>query len=179
MKKLMKRSIALLMMLAMILAATSTTFAATSTKTVKKRSFSTSTSAIEKKATKVKKGTTKLNVKYGEGYIKFVAPKTKTYKFTFSNCTSKERNNNGYITFMRPDADSPKYTFSTEVKTYGGKDSTLWLSVNGFKFSKSSYGDDLGRPIASRTGTIKLKKGATVYMYLSFSDATKTKLVIK
>jgi len=55
MKKFMRRSVALMMMLTMILAATSTTFAAAKTKTVKKHAFSTSTSVINKSATKVKK----------------------------------------------------------------------------------------------------------------------------
>ena len=177
MKKLMKRSVALLMMLVMILAATSTTFAATKTKTVAKKDFTTSTSAIEKKATKVKTGTTKLYVKKGQGFIKFVAPKTATYKFTFSKCTSKKRANNGFAEVMKPDASSPKYSFLTDIKTKGGKSNTLWLSVNGAKFTDHDLVD---RPLASRTGTMKLKKGAVIYMYLYFGgDPVKTTLVVK
>ena len=179
MKKLMRRSIALLMMLAMILAATSTTFAATS-KTVKKKDFSTSTKVLEKSATKVKKGTTKLVIKKGQGYIKFVAPKTKKYSFTFSNVTTKKRNNNGFVSFQKPDADSPEYSFHYKVKTKGGKTETLWLSVNGNKFSKKSHPQLIDRPIASRTGTVSLKKGEVIYMYLYFSTGShNAKLVIK
>lgn len=56
MKKLMRRSIALLMMLVMIMAAASVAVSAkTVSKTVKKQKFTTSTKAIEKKAVKVKK----------------------------------------------------------------------------------------------------------------------------
>lgn len=177
MKKLLRRSVALLMMLALILAATSTTFAAAKTKTVKKKTFSTSTSAINKKATKVKKGTTKLYIKKGQGYVKFKAPKTKTYKFTISKCTSKKRNVSGYFYIMKPDSHSPKYSFITQVKTKGGKTGTLWLSANGYKSTSS---DTLTKPLSSRTGSIKLKKGQTVYLYISFLDVpTKAKLVIK
>ena len=176
MKKFMRRSVALMMMLTMILAATSTTFAAAKTKTVKKHAFSTSTSVINKSATKVKKGTNKLYIKRGQGYIKFVAPKTKTYSFTFSNCKSKKDSSNGFVEVQMPDKYSPKYSFMTEVSTKGGKNNTLWLSVNGHKFT----GDIADRPIATRTGKIKLKKGAVIYMFMSFLDTpTNVKLVIK
>ena len=181
MKKLMKRSIALLMMLVMIMAAASVAVSAkTVSKTVKKQKFTTSTNAIEKKAVKVKKGTTKLNIKKGQGYVRFVAPKTKTYTFTFSKCTSSMRSSNGYVTFMRKDASSPQYSYSfnTKLKTKGGKDNTLWLSVNGADFSSNS--NLLSRPIASRTGKIKLKKGESIYMYVYFGGRpAKAKLVIK
>ena len=177
MKKFMRRSVALLMMLTMILAATSTTFAAAKTKTVKNRAFTTSTSVINKSAIKVKNGTNKLYVKKGQGYIKFVAPKTKTYSFTFSNCKSKKDNNNGFIAIQTPDKSYPESSYYTEVRTKGGKYDSLWLSVNGHKFTT---GDLVTRPIATRTGKIKLKKGAVIYMYFYFgNNPTNTKLVIK
>ena len=94
--------------------------------------------------------------------------------------TSNVQMSNGYVTFMRRDSVSPKYSYSfnTKLKTKGGKDSTLWLSVNGADFSSNS--NLLSRPIASRTGKIKLKKGESIYMYVYFGGRpAKAKLVIK
>ena len=167
-------------MVFVLLGTMATPVLAASSKTVKKQGFTTNTKTIEKKATKVKKGTTNLTLSKGQGYIKFTAPSTKTYKFTFSNCKSKKYTNNGFFSAQTPDKNSPSYSFHTKVKTKGGKDSTLWLSFNGYKFTSSRY-KTIERPIAKRTGTIKLKKGQTIYFYLNSGTNGKatTKLVIK
>ena len=180
-KKLIRRSIVLLMMLVMLIPASSLVVSAKSvSKTIQKQDFTTSTRTINKKAAKVKKGTTRLFVRKGHGYVKFVAPKTRSYKFTFSKCRSTTQIRSGYVKFMRKDADSPQYCFSinSKVKTKGGKSSTLWLSVNGA--DSSSHSNVLKRRLASRTGKIKMKRGEVIYMYIYLGDTPgKTMLIIE
>ena len=177
MKRIAKR-ITVMAMVCVLLGTMATPVLAAASKTVKKSTFTTSTSTIEKKATKVKKGTTNLTFSKGEGYIKFVAPKTKTYKFTFSKCTSKQFSSNAFIAVQTPSKTSSKYSFYTDVKTKGGKYDTLWLSMNGYKHTD---GKILYRPLASRTATIKLKKGQKIYfhLYTGTSKKASMKLVIK
>ncbi len=171
MKHYTRRVLAVFLMLVMLMGTMSvSTFAATQTKSVKKQTFSTRTNTIKKKAATVKKGTTKLVIKKGEGYVKFKAPKTKYYKFTFSNFKSKKFSSNGFIYIQKPDKYSPEYSWQENVKTKGGKSTTLWMSVNGYKHS----GKLLYRPLAKRTGKIKLKKGETVYIYFYFSSSKHT-----
>lgn len=171
MKHYTRRILAVFLMLVMLMGTMSvSTFAATKTKSVNKRTFTTSTKAIKNKAATVKRGTTKLVIKKGRGYVKFKAPKTKNYKFTFSNFKDKKRNSVGYIYIQKPDKYSPKYSFQETVKTKGGKTTALWLSANGYKFG----GKVLYRPIAKRSGTIKLKKGETVYIYFNFGSSKHT-----
>ena len=176
MKKIIRRCFVLMLVAVMLTGAMSVSTFAAAKKTVKKQTFDTKTKTIEKKATKVKRGTTNLTISKGEGYIKFVAPKTKTYSITFSNVKTKN-GGSAFVEIQTRDADSPSYSFMTKVKTKGGKSNALWLSVNGTKFTER---DVLERPLAKRTGKIKLKKGQPVYMYFySGTKKTTAKLVIK
>ncbi|MDO4401108.1 MAG: hypothetical protein Q4D27_09210 [Coriobacteriia bacterium] len=134
-------------------------------KTVKTQGFTTTAKVVNKKATTVKAGTTKLTYKSGQGYIKFKATKTKVYSFTFSNVKGKGTNN-VYASFYRISKYSKKYIEGLTVKTKGGKDETLWLSANGYKFTGDYY-TALDKPIATRTGKVKLTKGQMVYIYLN------------
>lgn len=167
---------AVLVALLVALAFVPTDAYAASSKTVKKAGFTSETKVIEKKATKVTKGTTKLTFKKGEGFIKFKATKTKKYSFTFSNLKGK-KTNNAYITFKTPDKYSPEYSWSTPLKTKGGKSETLWLSVNGTKFT-GNY-KQIDKPIVKRTGTIKLKKGQMAYFYFYSGNNAKTTATLK
>ena len=150
-------------------------------KKVKKSGFTTSTPAINKKATKVKRGTNKLLVKGSTGYVKLVAPKTKTYSFTFSGVKGTDgRGSSAYATAMTPDSYYPHLSFSTntKMKTYGGKTNTLWLAYQGRTFNY--YSSKVSQPIAKRTGKIKLTKGQVFYFYFSGTAAnTYTTLKIK
>ena len=134
------------------------------TKKVKKQTFSTDTATINKKATKVSKGTTKLKYKGGKGYIKFVAPTTKKYSFKFSNVTAPGKCYSAFIEVQTPYSD-PSYSFLTEVKTAGGKTNTLWLKQKGVR----SYtgGKKVYRNLDSRTATITLSKGQAIYFFTS------------
>ena len=64
-----------------------------------------------------------------------------------------------FVEVQRPDASSPKYSFMTDVKTKCGKNITLWLSQNGYKYTSGKL---VSRNLPSRTATVKLKKGRNV-----------------
>lgn len=144
-------------------------------KSVSKQAFSTKTEVVHKKAATVKKGTTKLTFKKGMGYIKFKAPKTKTYSFKFSNVKSKKFSSCTYVSLYTPSSFKSKILAVKKMKTKGGKYNTLWLAANGYKHS----GKLLYRPLASRTGTVKLKAGQWVYFYLGNESGGKTTLTLK
>ena len=149
------------------------------TKSVKNIKFSpTLTTKIQKYATVVKKGSTKLQVK-NQGYVRFKVPSTKTYSFKFSGMTStKNKFNNGYAYIMLPtyrsysnDYDLSHLTFSTT----GGKTATAWYHTKYLADTAKTTGSFL----ASRTCKVKLKKGQTIYLYLSFATKGTINLTIK
>jgi hypothetical protein len=139
-------------------------------KGVNKQTFSTSTSAVHKKAAAVKKGTTKLTIKKGEGYIKFKATAAKTYSFKFSKVKSKKFSSCAYMSLYTPSSYKSSILAIKKMATKGGKYSMLWLSANGYKHS----GKLLYRPLASRTGKVKLKKDQWVYFYIGNKNGGKT-----
>lgn len=135
--------------------------AAATTKTVKHADFTTKLSVAKKKATVVKKGTTKLKVKPNGGYVMFKAPKTKTYKLTLSNLTSKNPIYSAFAEVLKP---QDKSILMTDVKTQGGRSNVLWLAdkANVAKDKK----DPISSRLASRYAKIKLKKGERVFLYI-------------
>ena len=161
----------------MVVCALAPSMAFAATKTVKTQEFSTTTSVLAKKATAVKKGTTKVVVKSAKGYVKFKAPSAKTYSFTISNAKG-EGTNIGFATLQTPLSTNAKYCLGTRMKTKGGKSDTLWFSVNGHKFDADAY-TALNRPLASRTGKVKLAKGQMAYLYFYTSTKNKTTLSLK
>jgi len=149
---------------------------AITTKGVTKCGFTTETSVIKKKATTVKKGATKIVVKKGQGYVKFKAPKTAKYAFTFSDLKSSTKYSSyGFVEFQTPDKRSPKYSFLTDLSTAGGKTDALKLTINGAK----SSGTGVYKYLAKRTGKIKLTKGQWAFFYFyNSSNKTTAKLTI-
>ena len=137
--------------------------------------FSTETATLNKKAKTVKVGTYKVTFKKGKGYLKFKAPKSKTYSFTFSNVKAKN-GASAYVTVQTPSPTAAKYAFSTEVSTKGGKTNTLWLGVNG----KTGYGTGVNECLKSRTAKMQLTKNGIVYFYFyNMEYKTTTSLKIK
>ena len=134
--------------------------AATKKKTVKKQSFTSETKKINSKAATVKKGTTKLTFKGGDGYVKFIAPRKKTYSFTFSKLKSKTTRFTS-IAIQLKDKASPSYAWLVKAKTYGGKTDFLHMGTNG---DSSKSGDKVGWYLPKRTAKIKLKKGDVLYL---------------
>ena len=143
-------------------------------KTVKNQKTVWKLSTVNKKATKVKKGTTNLTYTKGQGYIKFTAPKTKTYTFTFSNYKMKG-DTAGHIDFFKKDKYDSTRVDWIDVTTKGGKSDVLWMKTTGFK--EDTTGKVVDRFLHKRYGKVKLKKGETVYIHLY--SATKKKATMK
>lgn len=160
--KLFAAVLAVLMVLAM---SPATAFAATK-KTVKSYDINFSDSATymqKKKATVVRKGTTNLTYKGKSGLIMFTAPKAGKYTFTFTNCKNKTASDNNCYISVYKKSTYGNYITGYDVKTKGGKYSTLWLSVNNHSFTHSNV---LYRPIKTRVAkSVKLKKGEKIYFY--------------
>ena len=175
-KSLWGRLFALLAVLMLALSVATPAYAAKKA-TIKSANFNTRRAPVAKRATKVTKGTYKLTIAGGKGYAKFTAPATKTYTFNVSNVKDSNRGSNGYWYIMTSHGySSSKYIGQTEVKTQGGKTTTMWMTVNGYK----SSGTGTSKNLASRYAKIKLKKGETVFVYFSFlNKKTTATLVIK
>lgn len=175
-----KRLLAMLLVAIAIAAAINPVNAQAKTKkktiTLKVVSNYDSQTTAKKKSTTVKTGyiyTVKLKqymaLSYG-GYLKFKAPKTKTYKFTVSGVKHPVKKSilQGTVSFKNPTAYG---FFPIYVKTRGKKTDRLYVAAKTYKPGFS----DATNYYTSRTGTVKLKKGQTVYLNLDFNTMTYTK----
>ena len=179
--KTLKRSIlsfAVLLAMSLMICGLRPLQARAATKTVKKIDSSYDlTSKIKKKATVVKKGTTTLKVNT-TGYLKFKVPATKTYTFTLNKHTSSTGSYNcGFFHILRPTKDT--YTNEYHLKnltfsTQGGKTTSTFFQSDSYtgKITTGSF-------LPKRTCKIKLKKGQTIYLYLSFANKGSIRLNIK
>ena len=147
------------------------------TKVVKNCNYQTRTSVIKKKATVVKKGTVTLKVEKGVGYVKFKAPKTGKYAFTFSNAKSHNTYcNSAFVELQVPKSRYSKYSFLTKMSTKGGKSDTLWLAANE---ADSSEDSGVEKTLPTRTGKVKLAKGKLAFLYFHCSGGeSKVRLTI-
>ena len=179
--RMFKRFGALFAVLALLMAITPTMAYGATTKTVSKTDFTTSTKTLNKRATTVKKGTTTLKFKKGQGYLKFKAPTSKTYTFTFSNF--KNGDAYGVCAFFEtqtPDSDSPTYSFLKKVKTNGGKTDTLWIGTKNYKgMYVGSEKNALKRRRSTRYAKVSLKKGQMIYFYFSSATTKSVKATVK
>ena len=150
---------------------------------VKHHPFSpTLTASVKKKAFRVKTGKTtcKLTTKgYStSGYVSFKVPKSKKYKITFSRLTYPKNGygNNGFAYICRPvDSYGSIHLDQLTFSTTGGKTQTAYFGSASFADGKSTANSYL----ASRTCSLKLKKGETIYMYLYFSNPGSVQLNIR
>lgn len=135
-----------------------------------------------KKAPAVKTGKTTVTMKVGDGMVKFVAPKTKTYKITVSNYVDlkdKKGRLNGHFNICEVKGNpKSQYLSSMQFKTQGGKADTLkaankiWIGDRKEKKVTSySY-------LPSRTATVKLKKGQPIYIYGWFVQSEKVRYTL-
>ena len=149
----------------------------TKTITLKPLTERESYSYVKKKATTIKTGY-KYNIKlkqymaltYG-GYVKFKAPKTKTYSFTISNIKQPVKKGDplGRASFKK----AKNYSFyPLKVKTRNK--TTDCLNVSKTKY-RPPYGNDASVYYPSRTGKVKLKKNQTIYIYFWFDTMTYSK----
>lgn len=139
-----------------------------------------------KKAAKVKKGVTKVTVANSSNpYIKFTAPKTKTYTLTFYKVNAvrkadRKRNSvNGYLSIGKLSGYYSKYVSTQEVKTNYGKATSLQLCSRTFYKSwyRSSY-NSKKKPdsyLLKRFAKVKINKGETIYISGYFAGVTNSK----
>lgn len=128
-----------------------------------------------KKAPSVKVGTTTVTSKKAKTntakWVKFTATKKGTYKFTVSSFNPADQINCGTFTFYTNPA---KYETLRNLKTEGGRTDRFYIASKKFmqhyKPGKTAKKD---RYRSSRTVTINMTKGQTVYMRLYYTTANK------
>lgn len=174
MKKSMKRIIALTLAVVMAFLITTTAFP-TETYAATKKNKVTATSGTKptKKTPALKTGENVITYKKEAGWVKFTATKKGTYKFTFSNVASPEKNadQNGWGYFTIDDKDG-KYYFPIVTKTDKGKNKYINITT---KYCYKNYPDIAGDKYGyKRTATLSLKKGQTVYLYGSIIIGVKS-----
>ncbi len=157
--------------------------AKTKIKTVKpKAAYGATTNAYAKSvAKKVTTGTYRVYLDdyivytYG-GYLRFVAPKTKTYTFTVWNLqhpANKKGDLMGSMTFLCPYGYKNTGLARFYVKAKDGK--TVSLNVARPKPTGLHYAKKTDRYYTQRSGGVKLKKGQVVYLQFSMHTMTFTK----
>ena len=143
----------------------------------KYQEFTTSTNVAKKKAAVIKTGTSLVTLKKKgstyDGYLRFVAPKTKTYSITMSNIKGNKGGYcNGSVGLMVTARYNAKYLTFTNVYVKGKATTFMYLENRDTKSHRGG-----GFPTVN-TGKIKLKKGQSVYMrYHCLSSNNKNKTV--
>ncbi|MBR4760734.1 MAG: hypothetical protein IK078_11400 [Lachnospiraceae bacterium] len=146
------------------------------TKTVKPKNMyikaGVADSTIIKKAAAVKTGTTKVVLPSKQACVlKFTAPKSKTYTFTFSGLTPSSNYplSLGFFSFLTRVSPGVNTLKINTVKTQGGSEQILKYG------SKSGYEGYL----TSRYGKIKLNKGETAFVYVAAPHGKSVNCKIK
>ena len=121
--------------------------------------------AVIKKTPTVKLGVNKVVQKNAKKscYVKFVAPQTKTYTFTFSNMDVSKPNQIccGHIYISTKNG---KYLDSLKGSTFGGQSHTLYLGSKRFLQNHKNTGDKLYYYMSKRSYKVTLKKGQTLFL---------------
>lgn len=171
-KGMSRRVFALFMVFSMVLALMPTNAYAVTWKKLSLKTIGSydSLSTQVSKSYKLKKtGYYKLSMKGGNGIVRFTAPKTKTYTFTFSRLASTEVQNVACVAGICTVANG-SYTYKN-VKTNEGTRpriplvSTSLANGKTFKLDRYQY-----RSIKTRYAKIKIKKGKSVYLVLNARD---------
>ena len=167
-----RRIFAIFMVFSMVLALMPTNAYAVTWKklSLKKIGAYDSLSTQVSKSYKLKKtGYYKLSMKGGNGIVRFTAPKTKTYTFTFSKLASSEVQDVACVAGICTVANG-SYTYKN-VKTNEGTRPRIHLVstslANGKTFKLDGY---KYRSIKTRYAKIKIKKGKSVYLALDARD---------
>ena len=96
------------------------------------------------------------------GYLKFVVPKTKNYSFTASKVKGKKKDFIfGTLETLTADSNGSTNLNCFKIK----KKKNAFLDVATKKYSNHDK---------SRTGTVKLTKGSTVYIWFEFHQGKKS-----
>lgn len=121
----------------------------------------------------VRAGKTRVYIRKSNSYIKFTAKTSKTYRFTFSSITPPTRKNVsicGHTSFWIDRSDYSDVPNLIEVKTKGGKTEFLELSNRKFlRHYNQSKIEKVNRYYTSRTGSLYLNEGETVYICSFFA----------
>lgn len=129
-----------------------------------------------KKAKSVKTGTTTVTVKkrpantnYNDAYVKFKAPKAGKYVFTVSSLKLKGQNPATSTTcgffYLGKLSSSGKYIDIQKLKTAGGKTTYMQIGTKTmYEYSVRNKLKKIDQYLTSRSATISLKKGETVYL---------------
>jgi hypothetical protein len=151
-------------------------------KTVKPKAAAnvTTTAYAKKVAKKVTVGTTKvylddyIALSYS-GYLKFVAPKTKTYTFTIYDLKHPVKRGDlmGSMVFMVPYGYKNSQLGTFKVSCKGGYSSRLYVANP--KPTGLYYADATQVYYKSRSGGIKLKKGQVIYLGIDLHTFKFTK----
>ncbi|WP_022763110.1 MULTISPECIES: hypothetical protein [unclassified Butyrivibrio] len=167
----MKRVLSLVMAMVFVLAMPLTVEAKVKTVKPVAHKFATRASELEPISTEISKGTHNVVVKktegvFCEGYVKFVAPESRTYTITVSNIKAKGAKSClgslfGQTRPVNSDSDVLDFAyFDTKGKEHN------WLNVGSRKYK--NY-------LAKRTGKVTLEAGQTLYLQLSLVASKKTK----
>lgn len=133
-----------------------------------------------KKIPAIKKGTTKVTMKKQYSYVKFTAPKKATYKIKFSGVKKTDaRYVCGHINISKLKTNKTtgkKYFVTKNVRTNGGRSYAVRLANKS-----DTYGEKVYRYLKSRTVTIDMKKGETIYIdgYFAGGTTNKTTYTVK
>lgn len=167
-----RRLFAFFMVFSMVLALMPTNAYAVTWKKLSLKKIGTydSLTTQKQKSYKVKKtGYYKLSMKGGNGIVKFTAPKTKTYTFTFSNLTSSEVDDIACVGAFATISGS-NYTYKNFKTKEGTRNRIALVSsslANGktFRLEGNTY-----RSIKTRSCKLKVKKGKSIYIALDCRD---------
>ena len=142
------------------------TYAAAKIKTVKTSvTDKMSEKKIIKKSPAVKKGTTYVkSSKSATTFVKFTAPKTKTYTFTFTPVFTEEQEENWVLGYFQICSVSYDALHTLSLKTEGGKYIALNVSNELYANETKDSKPKSKRYLTSRSTKVKIKKGNTVYI---------------
>lgn len=163
MKKILRRIPVILLTLALLTALLPVS-AFAGTKTLNAQEFTTYAEEAGKSAKRVKEGRFKLIMpSTGSGYLKFTAPSTDRYYFSFSNLKSKYRYDCGYICLMKVEGTEHPRLIKKKVRTQGGRAQDIELATKA-----DTSGELVSRHLKSRYAKVNLTMGQTIYLYFSF-----------
>ncbi|MCC8067501.1 MAG: hypothetical protein LIO94_10455, partial [Clostridiales bacterium] len=151
------------------MAAPLTSMAATKTVTAVK-------STKASKIPAVKKGTTIIKSTHAKAcYYKFTATKAGTYVFTISNLTNTGTTSSDIANGHLYVGNEPTLSafFAKKYKTQGGKTTTYRICTKA-SYDSDSSAAKVDRYLKSRTITVSMKKGQTLYFYNYFAANSKT-----
>lgn len=131
------------------------------------------TDLLEGLASAVTTGKYNVNVKMSEdklhcrGYIKFVAPATKTYSFTVSNAKGGKHGVIGNIDLYTATGTSLD---RINVKTSGGETNAIWFA---HKYIRGKGTTKANACLPKRTGKVALQQGQVVYLEVEILPIAK------